>query len=571
MRNAPREVAAIDPMPEQPEQSTDLVRRVARLQQQCALIGQPPEFPLTIKGRGASVLASLAQPALERYIPPVRETLGELTQVLGDVLEKVAALEDQVQEQRHAARQAQQNAAELESRLQEQCDALQRARQQVTSLEIQLSEQGTSLQHAQRHASALEGRFQEHCDALKHAQQQLAGLEGRIARQDDDVRLDLQVLSAPAIVLVGSWFRIRVRLRNWSGTEFAHRDPYPVMLSYHCYLEGLEVVLFEGQRTPLPNVKPGAAAEVDMDVLAPCVEGKVLFRLTLVQEGLRWFDAEPLNVFWDTWVQVASPNMLALPGPYPELHDVEEPISRRLLLTSTPRSGNTWLRTMLRTTLDITEAAIDTPPELDWVNLPDGFVVQMHARRTATILNLLSDFNIQPLVVIRHPLDVLISILHFCTFETRTARWLDGEGGSETSILGRSPVEPEFLEYALSTRAEVLLGISPEWLRAGCRSVRYENLVAAPAEVLEKLLRGQPAIVPVEKVVDDCRIEKLRASARNRHFWRGQPGLWRSLIPAAWAAQIYSRHQEVFESLGYDVEGAVPLNPSEIQATWEQF
>ena len=399
----------------------------------------------------------------------------------------------------------------------------------------------------------------------------MTALEIRRNDPAPDVRLDLQVLTTPDAILVGSWFRIRVRLRNWSSTELASREPNPIRLGYHCYRGGLDLVLFEGERTALPPLKPGAAAELDMDLLAPCVEGRVLFRLTLVQEGVQWFDEEPLHLFWDTWISVASPNNLMSSGGFPELQESPAPISRRLLLTSTPRSGNTWLRTMLHSALGITEIAIDTPSEINWENLTEGFIVQMHWRRTPALLQLLSSVDIEPLVVIRHPLDVLISILHFCTFESRTARWLDGEGGSEESILGANPADPAFLDYALSARAEALLSVSPEWVRAGCRSVRYEKLVSEPADTLHTLLRGQQTVAPVERVVDESKIEKLRARARNNHFWRGQPGLWRYLIPAGWAAQIYSRHQEVFESLGYDVEGAVLLHPSDILATWRQF
>ena len=67
------------------------------------------------------------------------------------------------------------------------------------------------------------------------------------------------------------------------------------------------------------------------------------------------------------------------------------------------------------------------------------------------------------LVLSRHPLDVLISILHFVRKDRETNNWLGGEGGDERSIFGASPCSPQFLAYATSERAKALLSVSREW------------------------------------------------------------------------------------------------------------
>jgi hypothetical protein len=370
------------------------------------------------------------------------------------------------------------------------------------------------------------------------------------------VRLDLDVVSAPKTVPSGRGFRIRVRVTNRGGTEIMSREPHAVKLAYHCYADDPRLTVFEGRRTELPVIGPGAAVELDMELQAPSGEGKLLFRLALVQEGVRWFDARPLRLYQDVWIEAVK---------WPEA------IDRRLFLCGTPRSGNTWLRLMLQAALGASGTAVHTIEELNWRELPDSFILQMHLHHEGPILKLLRELEFQPILIIRHPLDVLISILHFCTFEEQTARWLGGEGGTEARIKGLTPADPEFLEYTLSARAEALLSISPEWLRAGSRMVRYEDLVATPAETLQTMLGERDPVVPFETVVNDCKIEKLRNFSQNHHFWRGQPGVWRSLIPRSQAKQIYARHQAVFEALGYNVDGATELSPAEIQATWRQL
>jgi hypothetical protein len=75
-------------------------------------------------------------------------------------------------------------------------------------------------------------------------------------------------------------------------------------LSYHCYSQDGQPAIFEGLRTRISVLKPGFAADFDMEVVAPRARGRFLFRLTLVQEGVRWLDEAPQNLFDDRWIEV---------------------------------------------------------------------------------------------------------------------------------------------------------------------------------------------------------------------------------------------------------------------------
>src|SRR5450759_3186567 len=102
---------------------------------------------------------------------------------------------------------------------------------------------------------------------------------------------------------------------------------------------------------------------------------------------------------------------------------------------------------MLSRALAMEEIAAHTPAELNWDCLPSSVIVQMHWRCSQEFEQLLLQHNMQPICIIRHPLDVLISILHFCAFEPDTHRWLAGVGGNESTIVHATPVDSAFLDY----------------------------------------------------------------------------------------------------------------------------
>lgn len=102
----------------------------------------------------------------------------------------------------------------------------------------------------------------------------------------------------------------------------------------------------------------------------------------------------------------------------------------RLAIISTPRSENTWFRYILSNLYGLEQYAIHRPNDLDWGTLPENCVVQIHWHKSLEISTLLESHGFQVLTIARHPLDVLISILHFSMFEPQTACWLDGEGGA---------------------------------------------------------------------------------------------------------------------------------------------
>src|SRR5205823_5235439 len=100
----------------------------------------------------------------------------------------------------------------------------------------------------------------------------------------------------------------------------------------------------------------------------------------------------------------------------------------------------------------------------------------------------LSEHGFRVVTVARHPLDVLISILHFCIYESESEKWLLGAGGSEAEIFAAMPRSRSFIEYAKGPRAAELLAVTPDWWgQPGVIGVRYEDCVCDAGKELQRL------------------------------------------------------------------------------------
>ena len=245
----------------------------------------------------------------------------------------------------------------------------------------------------------------------------------------------------------------------------------------------------------------------------------------------------------------------------------------RISIHSTPRSGNTWLGIILTQLYELDALAFHDPAEIDWLHLPNRCVLQLHWEPTEDLLIQLRKGGFCSITIARHPLDTLLSILHFCHHEPQTDSWLLGEGGNESEIFGKSPDSEEFLRYALSDRAQALLAITPEWIKvAHSQVVRYEQLVHEPEKELRPLLdRLPPPHNPLHKVLQEANIDKLRSQCKNHHFWKGRPGHWKTLLPPKTADAIHKRHSKVFDLLEYPKPGDYSLDLVRSREAWKQI
>jgi hypothetical protein len=226
--------------------------------------------------------------------------------------------------------------------------------------------------------------------------------------------------------------------------------------------------------------------------------------------------------------------------------------SLRVAVISTPRCGNTWVRSVLGDILRLEQLAVHNYTELG--SIPERAIVQLHWYREPGFQRFLRDYGFKTLVLARHPLDVLVSILNFIRHEPLTARWLDGNAEIPSSLVGESPTSKEFLRYATSWGAENVLGISYQWWHDPYAiKVRYEQLVERPGQTLLKLARlFDPGVSDENGAIGRFDLAYFQ-SLPNKHGWQGRPGLWRELIVYFDALRIYRRHQRLFYVMGYSV------------------
>ncbi len=245
-------------------------------------------------------------------------------------------------------------------------------------------------------------------------------------------------------------------------------------------------------------------------------------------------------------------------------------MASRLFIVCTPRTGNTWLRKLLASALDLAEYAVHSVNELDWDSLPAACVVSMHLRETAAFRQFLDGLGFREIVTMRHPLDVLISILQFSQNDPTTYRWVGAEDGDERTLVGATPTSPAFLRYCLSQRAATLLGVSPQWMPFAAGVVRYEWLVASPEPTLSALIEelGMRPVRPLDQIIAENTIDKLRAGISQHHFWQGRPDLWKRLLPKDIVVPIADRHGAVFDKLGYVADYDPRLTRRQARNNW---
>ena len=204
-----------------------------------------------------------------------------------------------------------------------------------------------------------------------------------------------------------------------------------------------------------------------------------------------------------------------------------------------------WLRRLLGAVYDLSDLSADTPAAVDWDRLPERCALQLHWPPTAALIEQLERRSFSTIVLARHPFDVLVSILQFAQNEPRTARWLNGAGGTELPLLGADPGSEAFRAYATGPRARALLGVTVEWWRSASLDtrVRFERLTASPREALAEITVALGGAGPdqVDRAIDEVTFDELQNETGNGHFWRGQPGHWRRLLPAEIAALARAR------------------------------
>jgi hypothetical protein len=126
---------------------------------------------------------------------------------------------------------------------------------------------------------------------------------------DDAKKISLQIMGAPFALGTRQLFWLDVAVANGTNQALCSGAPFPVNLAYH-WLEypSREMIVFDGERTAiLPELAPQKTGEWKMFVIAPENPGTYLLQVTMVQEQVRWLDAENPNLLQGFKVEVKRP------------------------------------------------------------------------------------------------------------------------------------------------------------------------------------------------------------------------------------------------------------------------
>jgi hypothetical protein len=212
-----------------------------------------------------------------------------------------------------------------------------------------------------------------------------------------------------------------------------------------------------------------------------------------------------------------------------------DPSELKIVILSTPKTGNTWLRWLLKEAYRI--PIIDLPSK--WTpgctdHLPPRFVTHQHLFPSEDLVRWLVESRVVVLSTIRHPADTFLSLFHYF-------KWHDTELDSDAAKLKEAMQEDgerpgwKALRFIDSLFPHIY-AYSLAWAQLGSRVVRYEDLLADP---LEKLREITSKIVPLDEerltaAVILCKPDYLtRVGAVDpRHLRTRSAGGWISGLPS---------------------------------------
>lgn len=235
----------------------------------------------------------------------------------------------------------------------------------------------------------------------------------------------------------------------------------------------------------------------------------------------------------------------------------------RLAIICTPRTGSSWLAMLLASAcrLVTTELPPRAMPKL--TEVPDGTILHLHLPSSDEHAAGFDRHGVAVLTITRHPLDVLVSQLHY----RLDARY----DPSRANLMTLTPSSRRFVEWASSEDVARDLAISAGWVqRPGVVGVRYETLVDDPLTTLAGVIDavGAAPVRPLEEAIALSGVSALREITQVNHVLTARAGAWRDLIPASSADEIGRVHSEVLGSLGYRVDADPDLTAEQADLRW---
>ena len=188
-----------------------------------------------------------------------------------------------------------------------------------------------------------------------------------------------------------------------------------------------------------------------------------------------------------------------------------DPGNLKIMILSSPKTGNTWLRWLLHYAYGV--PIVELPHEWNEeaaAQLPNAFVSHQHLAPSEGLVRWLVSNRVVVLTTVRHPGDTFASLFHFL-------KWNSEDADAAGMALLRDGDRPGANALAYVQRPfPQIYALSLAWARLGSHVVRYEDLLADPLAQLRALAAR---IAPV----DEYRIRAAALLCKPKHLTR--PGL----------------------------------------------
>jgi hypothetical protein len=234
----------------------------------------------------------------------------------------------------------------------------------------------------------------------------------------------------------------------------------------------------------------------------------------------------------------------------------------RILVVSTPKTGNNWLKELLATIYRLPVVGLADPiTNRDFELVGDDWIGHQHYVPDSKLITWLKENEVIVVTTIRHPADTLVSLCRYTWsgFGTELQEAIDQDGGA----LGE--------HVAAWVRAGFFLplNISISWMRSGLTHVvRYENLRRDPITTLVELTNAIREVPrqEIERAVARNEIQLMREKANDDSAMYGDPRFFRTGDVGGWQTELSAEVIKVlrdvepfpaqFAALGYTMDPA---------------
>ena len=206
----------------------------------------------------------------------------------------------------------------------------------------------------------------------------------------------------------------------------------------------------------------------------------------------------------------------------------------KIMILSTPKTGNTWLRWLMYYAYG-TRIVDDFPNEWDndyAARLPDAFVSHQHYAPSPDLVRWLIDHRVVVLTTVRHPGDAFLSLFHFVKWQydpsDEHVLRLRSDGETPGACAG------DYLRIPYPQ----IYSQSMIWERLGALVVRYEDLLADPHAELRRIC-ARIAPVPEARLAAAALLCKPQLLTRSGQLDRRH---LRTATSQRWAFELNEQH-----------------------------